>query len=296
MAENLQDIKRRIKSVQSTEHVTNAMKLVSTAKLRVAKKKYETMNVNLVYVAQHIASIFRSAENVPERYIKENEGVGKTCYIVVGSSKGFCGGYNSSIIKKVEELIEQSDKDAVILAFGSKVGDYFRKHPRAEVIAEYLDPPEDMDFDMSKEFVSPAMRMFRDYEVDKIVMVYTAFENLIKQTVRAQVMLPISMDYITDMHDEDEKVEELVKRDIEFLPGTNNMFNYLVIKYFEIDIMANVIEAVTCEHTSRRVAMENATDNANEMLDGLSMSYNRARQAAITSEITEIVAGNEALK
>lgn len=290
-SDSLQDIKRRIKSITSTKHVTNAMKLVSTAKLRVAKNKFESTNENLRYVARHIAALFNFAENIPEKYTTENTEATKTCYIVVTSSKGFCGGYNNNIIAKMEELIAENEKEAVVLSIGSKGSDYFRNHDGVTVIGEYLDSPEDMQFAMCRELVAPVIRMFGDGEIDKVILVYTAFENMLSQTVKAEVLLPFEIEDSTYLAGH--KVHSV---DVEFEPDTDAIFNYLVGKYFEIDLYANIIEAATCEHTARRLAMENATDNANDMLDALSLNYNRARQAAITSEITEIVAGTEVLK
>ncbi|MBQ0041097.1 MAG: ATP synthase F1 subunit gamma [Clostridiales bacterium] len=295
MAESLQDIKRRIKSVTSTEHVTNAMKLVSTAKLRVAKGKYEAMNQNLLYVAKHISALFNVADNIPNEFLIENTDAEKTCYVVVTSSKGFCGGYNINVLKKVDELIAESDKEAAIVAIGSKGADYFKRNGRAEVICEYLDPPEEMDFNECVNLLAPALNRYQNGEFDKVVLVYTAFENVLSQVVRAHTMLPFSVEYTQMFANNDHDFIKQHSVDIEFLPNTTEFFAYLVIKYIQIDLCANVIEAATCEHTARRMAMENATDNANEMLDALSMSFNRARQAAITSEITEIVAGTEAL-
>lgn len=290
-AESLQDIKRRIKSITSTKHVTNAMKLVSSAKLRVAKNKFESTNENLIYVAKHIAALFNFAENVPEMYITENAEATKTCYIVVTSSKGFCGGYNNNVIAKVEELIAENNKEAVILSIGSKGSDYFRNHDGVTVLAEYLDSPEEMHFATCRELVAPVIRMFRKKEIDKVILVYTAFENMLSQTVKAEELLPFEVKDSTYLAGR--KVHSV---DVEFEPDTDAIFNYLVGKYFEIDLYANIIEAATCEHTARRLAMENATDNANDMLGALSLNYNRARQAVITSEITEIVAGTEVIK
>lgn len=289
--DSLQDIKRRIKSVTSTKHVTNAMKLVSTAKLRVARNKFESTNENLIYVARHIAALFNFAENVPDMYTTENAEAPATCYIVVTSSKGFCGGYNSNIINKVEELIAESEKESIILSIGSKGSDYFRKREGVTVLGEYLDPPEEMEYATCRELVAPVIRMFSNGEIDKVILVYTAFENMLSQEVKTDMLLPFEIQDSTYLAGR--KVHSI---DVEFEPDTDTMFNYLVEKYFEIDLYANIIEATTCEHTARRLAMENATDNANDMLDALSLNYNRARQAAITSEITEIVAGTEVLK
>lgn len=285
MASSMQDIKRRIRSVSSTRQITNAMKLVSASKLRRARATFEKTTKYFNFITHSIEEIFNNTSEVPERYLAGKRELKRTCYIIVTSCRGLCGGFNSQIIRKAEEEIKGTDD--VIVAIGSKGRDYFEKR-KHEIVKEYLSPPEDISFLETREISEPIIEMFNSGQVDKVVLVYTGFKNTIEQEVRVKTLLPFNL----------EPDPEVMKYDkeVEYEPSVEEVFNYLVPKYVEIMIYGAVVESATCEHAARRLAMENATDNATEMLDGLSLYYNRARQAAITNEIVEVVAGSEAQK
>ena len=287
-AESMQDIKRRIKSVTSTEHITNAMKLVSAGKLRKAKAIFEKTNENSHYITHTIAEIFNShPDDVPQKYLKGNREIRTTCYIVVTSCRGLCGGFNSNILKEAQRDIDADWEEPVILAIGTKAKEYFEKRGY-NVFDDYLAPPENISFLETREMSRPIIEMYNKGEIDEVVLIYTAFISSMEQEVRNVTLLPFEV----------EEDPEILKhnKQVEYEPSVEAVFNYLIPKYVEMMIHAAVVESATCEHAARRMAMENATDNAREMLDKLSLNYNRARQAAITDEIIEIVAGSEAQK
>lgn len=287
-AESMQDIKRRIKSVTSTEHITNAMKLVSAGKLRKAKAIFEKTNENSHYITHVIAEIFNSSpDDIPGKYLAGNREIKTTCYIVVTSSRGLCGGFNSNILKEAQREIDEDWEEPVILAIGSKGKEYFEKRGY-NVYDDYLAPPENISFLESREMSLPIIEMYNKGEIDEVVLIYTSFISSMEQEVKNITLLPFELE-----HD-----PEIIKysKQVEYEPSVETVFNYLVPKYVEMMIYSAVVESATCEHAARRMAMENATDNAREMLDKLSLNYNRARQAAITDEIIEIVAGSEAQK
>ena len=287
-AESMQDIKRRIKSVTSTEHITNAMKLVSAGKLRKAKAIFEKTNENSHYITHTIAEIFNSSpDDFPGEYLAGNREIKTTCYIVVTSSRGLCGGFNSNILKEAQKDIDDDWEDPVILAIGSKGKEYFEKRGY-NVYDDYLAPPENISFLESREMSLPIIDMYNRGVIDEVVLIYTSFISSMEQEVKNVTLLPFELE-----HD-----PEIIKntKQVEYEPSVEAVFNYLVPKYVEMMIYSAVVESATCEHAARRMAMENATDNAREMLDKLSLNYNRARQAAITDEIIEIVAGSEAQK
>ncbi|MCL1810453.1 MAG: ATP synthase F1 subunit gamma [Clostridiales bacterium] len=284
---NMQDIKRRIKSITSTEHITNAMKLVSAAKLRKAKAAFERTSKNFHFILESIESVFNNTSEVPEKYLPGSREINKTCYIIVTSNKGLCGSFNSNIIKETEREIADDKEKPVFIAIGSRGRDYFEKRGH-EIKCDYLAPPETISFLEAKELCKPAIEMYDSEDVDEVKLIYTTFVSTLEQRAKCVTLLPFHIE-----HDPD-----VIKhaKEVEYEPSVEEVFNYLVPKYVEIKVYGAIVESATCEHAARRMAMENATDNAREMLDNLSLFYNRARQAAITDEIIEIVAGSEAQK
>lgn len=287
MAVSMQDVKRRIKSVTSMEHITNAMKLVSAAKLRRAKATFEQTNKQLHFITDTIGEIFTSTTNIPEEYLEGNREIKNTCYIILTSSKGLCGGFNSNVIRKAEEAMRVRKSVPKVVAVGSKGRDYFAKEG-IEIIEDYEDPPETISFLATQQLSRPIIKMYEDGEIDEVVLVYTAYLSTIDQQTTAIRMLPFQPEKNANvmMHD----------KDIEYGPSMDAVFNYLVPKYVETMVYNAIVESATCEHAARRMAMENATDNARDMLQELSLNYNRARQAAITNQLIEIVSGSEAQK
>lgn len=285
MASGMQDIKRRIKSVTSIEHVTNAMKLVSAAKLRRAKLNFEKTNEFSDFIINSIAEVFNNTEEVPEKYLLRDNEIENTCYIIVTSGRGFCGSFNSNIIKEAEAAIKKETGSSMILAIGSKGRDYFGKHGY-NIYDEYSAPPEDISFLENQEITRPIIDMYNEGTIDKIVLIYTAFVSTLEQQVQSITLLPFEI----------ERDPEIIRheKEVEYEPSVEGVFNYLVPKYVETSIHAALVESAMCEHAARRMAMENATDNARDMLSDLSLHYNRARQSLITDEIIEIVAGSEA--
>ena len=284
---NMQDIKRRIKSVTSTEHITSAMKLVSAAKLRRAKATFEKTTEYFHYITESIEDIFNNINDVPQQYLVGNSEAKTTCYILITSNRGLCGGFNSNVIKQAQALFKEDDEKPLIIAVGSKGKEYFEKRGY-DIYSEYLAPPEDISFLQTKQISNPVIDMYNSGKIDKVVLIYTSFKNSMEQEVKYETLLPF------DIENDPEVIKH--EKQVEYEPSVEAVFNYLVPKYVEIKVYGAIVESATCEHAARRMAMENATDSAREMLDSLSLFYNRARQAAITDEIIEIVAGSEAQK
>ena len=284
----MRDIKRRIKSINNMEHITNAMKLVSSAKLRKAKNIFEKSRQNLHYITESIEEVFHNTEDVPQLYLRGSREIKKTAYIVVTSCRGLCGSFNSNVIKHTHKLIEtyREEDPPLIVAIGSKGRDYFARR-NFEIISEYCLPPEDITFIETQEISQPLIERYNRGEIDEIILVATSFVSSLEQTVYNKTILPLEI--------EGDPFTHKLYKEVEYEPSVQEVFNYLIPKYVEITIYNAIIESATCEHAARRMAMENATDNANEMLADLTLTYNRTRQAAITNEISEIVGGAEAL-
>lgn len=285
---NMQDIKRRIRSVTSIEHITNAMKLVSASKLRRAKATFEKTQEYFHYVTEAIQEIFNNGSDLPDRYLKHEEReIKTTCYVIITSNRGLAGSFNTNIIKAAEEEIKADWEKPYIVAIGSKGKEYFSKRGY-EIASEYMRPPESISFIETQEISKPIIDLYDEGKIDEVVMLYTSFVSSLEQRVVEKTLLPFEIEHDPDMAP--------LEKAVEYEPSMDEVFNYLVPKYVEIMIYGAIVESATCEHAARRMAMENATDNANEAIADLNLTFNRARQAAITNEITEIVSGADALK
>lgn len=287
MAVSMQDVKRRMRSVTSMEHITNAMKLVSAAKLRRAKATFEKSNEQFHFITQSIAEIFNNTTSIPERYLEGTREIKNTCYIVLTSSKGLCGGFNSNVIKESERLIEEHSDEPCIVSIGTKGRDYFAKNG-VNIIADYPDPPETISFLATQKMSRPIIEKYDNGEIDEVVLIYTSYLSTLDQQVKSVRLLPFSPESDPNVLKNEKEVE--------YEPSMEDVFNYLVPKYVETMLYSAIVESATCEHAARRMAMENATDNAREMLGELELNYNRARQTAITNQLIEIVSGSEAQK
>jgi F-type H+-transporting ATPase subunit gamma len=269
------------------EHITNAMKLVSAAKLRRAKATFEKSNEQFHFITQSIAEIFNNTTSIPERYLEGTREIKNTCYIVLTSSKGLCGGFNSNVIKEAERLMSEHTDEPSIVAIGTKGRDYFAKNG-VDIIADYPDPPETISFLATQKMSRPIIEKYDNGEIDEVILVYTSYLSTLDQQVKSVRMLPFNPEADPNVLKNE--------REVEYEPSMEDVFNYLVPKYVETLLYIAIVESATCEHAARRMAMENATDNARDMLGELELNYNRARQTAITNQLIEIVSGSEAQK
>ena len=280
------EIKRRIRSVRNIEHITNAMKLVSAAKLRRAKTVFESTQKYLHYVTDSINELFNNVEEIQGHYLLGNREIKRTCYVVITSNRGLAGSFNANVIKAAERLMREGDEEPLLICVGSRGRDYFSKR-EYEVLSEYHSPPESVSFVNTRGISKPVVTLFDEEGIDEVVIIYTAFLSSLEQRVQTKRLLPFDVKHDPETLRNEEQVD--------YEPSAEEVFNYLVHKYVEIMIYQAIVESATCEHAARRLAMENATDNAREMMDKLELHYNRARQAAITREITEIVSGADAV-
>jgi len=295
---SMRDIKRRIRSVTNIEHITNAMKLVSGAKLRRARNVFEKSQGYLHYITDNIDEFFVNADDIPSRYVMRGQELKRACYIIITSSRGLAGSYNTNVIKQAERGMREASankaEDPALVCIGNRGSRYFSKRGY-EIVSEYVEPPETVTFFEAREIAEPVLAMFEKGEIDEVVIVSTKFKTMIEQHAVMKRLLPFEPAEEgggqPDAADAPKR-----KKDIDYDPGPEEVLHYLVPKYAEIMLYQAIIEAATCEHAARRMAMQNATDNANEMIGELDLSFNRARQAAITKEITEIVSGADAVK
>ena len=288
MAEHMQNIQRRIKSISSTERITNAMKLVSAAKLRKAKEVFENSRLYLGRLLESIQDTFADTADVPVEFLSGSREIKNKCYVLITSSNGLCGSFNGNVIRTMEEELAAYDggrEHVRLVTIGYKGKDYFLHHD-VEIIQTHDAPADTVTFSETREISGPLIDMYLAGEIDEIDIVYTAYINTLRQEVTVKRLLPLEIP--------ERKEEQKFNMPVEYVPSAAEVFGYLVPKYVELMIFNTCIESATCEYAARRTAMENANDNAKDMLSQLQLAYNHARQAEITDEIIEIVAGSEA--
>ena len=281
---NLKDIRDRIKSVKSIQKVTKAMKMVAAAKMRRAQENMEKArpyNHRLVEIIQHLLpSVERSM--LPILEVRE---VKRIAYVVVTSDRGLAGSFNSSILRKAHNDIDEFGKQNVdIFCIGKKAKDYFKSR-KYNIIASYSDFWSDLNFNQSMKIGSTIVNHFLDLSVDEIRVTYNEFVNVATQATVSEKLLPI------ELND-----DELSHTDFLYEPSKDRIVKSLIPRYLNAQVWKYLLESYASEQAARMVAMENATTNSEDMIKNLTLEFNKARQAAITTEMLEIVSGAEALK
>lgn len=285
--QGMRDIKRRIKSVENTKQITKAMKMVAAAKLRRAQERAESSRPYSEKIKEVIGSIASKVEDVDHPLLADRD-VKKTGYFVITSDKGLAGGYNSNLLRQLVNTINERHKSTdeyVIFVIGRKGRDFFKKrgYPLVGEVIGLSDSPTFADV---KSLSSTAVSMYTEGVFDELYLVYNEFISAISQQPVEKKLLPL-----TDL----EREESDVYTPIDFEPSAEGVLNVLLPRYAETLIFAAVLNAKASEHGARMTAMGNATDNAEDMIGSLNLTYNRARQASITQEISEIVGGANAL-
>lgn len=281
----MRDIKRRKESVQSTQQITKAMKLVATVKLQKARGKAESNKPYFNMLYDTICSILAMTKNVDHEYLRENE-CSKKAVIAVTSNRGLAGGYNSNIVKTV--VNENFPKeDTYIYAVGKKgIEGLTRKgYTIYKDYSEVINAPLFSDaMEMTKELLT----QFSRGEIGEIYIAYTNFKNTVTQIPKLVKLLPISAEDFEKKESDDRLL-------MNFEPSPEEVLDKVVPKYMSNIIFGALLESVASENGARMQAMDSATSNADDMISSLSLKYNRARQSAITQELTEIIAGADAI-
>ncbi len=292
MSGALKEVRNRIKSVQSTQQITKAMKMVSAAKLRRAQDAITQMRPYAQKLQEMLSNIVSSSDGNVSMDLATERQIDKVMIIVVTSDRGLCGGYNSNLIKLAKQTIrekyaDQSAKGNVkILPIGKKGYEHFTKNGY-KVVDAYWDIFTGLSFDKVQAAAKYAMNAFAAKEVDAIELIYSEFKNAATQVFIAEQFLPVQK--VADTGNNK-------KADFIFEPDQDVLITELMPKILNTQLYKAVLDANASEHGARMTAMDKASENANELLKSLKISYNRARQAAITTELTEIVSGAAALQ
>lgn len=287
MAANMKAVKLRIKSVQSTMQITKAMELVASSKLRKAKERAETCRPYFRALHETLETIATGNTEFSSVYAKPASST-KYCYVVIAGDRGLAGGYNANLFKCLEA--DAAGKDYMVLPVGKKAVDYFRRRG-IELLTEEFAEVAEISVGDCFAMANLLCKEFKNGRFGHIELCYTTFVSMLSQQPDVFGMLPLKdMEKVKTDSDAEKKFNLIV-----YEPSSTEVFDAIVPEYLAGLIYGGVCEGVASELAARRTAMEAATSNAEEMIDKLNLYYNRARQASITQEITEIVGGAEGL-
>ena len=291
---NLKELKNRISSVKSTRKITSAMKMVAASKLRRAQDLAESSRVyadSLSFILSSLAGNTKNSSDLPEILTgRENSKI--SLLIINSSDRGLCGGFNSNLFRNAKNWIseqQEKGKSVKIITVGKKASSFYRKTD-LDVIANFDDlNSNDKQLQVSEEIKNKIMELFENNEIDEVSILFNKFVSVIAQEPTYQSLIPLSND------ETDEEVTDTSNAVFEFEPDKNELLEYLVPRNFLTQIYRSVLESSASEHAARMTSMDNATRNAGDMIDGLTLTYNRTRQAFITKELIEIISGAEAV-
>ena len=282
----MKEIKTRIKSVESTKQITKAMELVSSSKFRKAKERAESARPYFNTLYNTVQDIAKNTSNSRNVFLKERK-VNNVCYIVIAGDRGLAGGYNSNILKAV--IAHNKLGTGKVITVGKKAKESLGK--RGYEVIDYIESVEKCAYEDANRVAQTAMEAYKNGEVDEVNLVYTEFISALSQEPKIVKLLPVTIDNTNT-----EKEVKKGKDAVQYLPSADAVLGYVLPKYVSGSVYGAIAESFASEQAARRTAMESATDNANEMISKLELVYNRARQAAVTQEISEIVGGAAAAK
>ena len=284
---NLKEIKSRITSVKSTIQITSAMKMVSAAKLKKAQDAIIQLRPYSNKLTEIMSSVSSASEDSSQNKYSEVREVSKILLVPITSNRGLCGGFNANIIKKTIEIEKElnSKSELTILSIGKKSSEFFKKN-KYNVHSTHDDVFQDVNYEDVSKIAELILNDFANEKFDKVILVYNQFKNAATQIVMQEDFLPLNK---TQSENSQEAVDYIYE------PGKDEILNELIPKSLKTQLFKAILDSHASEHGARMTAMHKATDNATELKNELTLSYNKARQAAITGEILEIVGGAEAL-
>ncbi|MBC8569837.1 ATP synthase F1 subunit gamma [Zongyangia hominis] len=280
----MKDIKRRMKSIEGTMQITKAMELVASSKLKRARERMEQAKPFFHILYDTMARMATGTRDFESAYVRPRP-VKSSCYVIIGGDRGLAGGYNTNLLRVANAHME--GKDVKVLPIGRKVADYYA-HRKVELVPYEKTAAEDIHLSDSFAIGRLLAKMYDRREIDEVFVIYTNFVTVLTHEPAVLKALPLHFEVGSDAKN---GVGTVV-----YEPSVSGAFDMIIPQYLGGIVYGGVCESFACEQGARRMAMETANDNAQQMLDDLGLRYNRARQGAITQELTEIVAGAEALK
>ena len=293
---NVRDYRTRIRSVKSTQQITRAMKLVAAAKLRRAQERIVSARPYATKMLEVLSSLAARAH--PERHpLLARRPEERVVVLVITADKGLCGSFNTNILSRARDLLDGlGDRSVQVDLIGRKARDWFRRRPYATRRVT-VDLFRNVTLEQAREVASTLMRDFVAADIDAVQVVYNQFRSVIQQRVVVEPLLPIPRGLFGGAaRDDGQGVPMGAAEDYIYEPGDAQLFEVLLPKHVEIQIYRALLESAAAEYGARMTAMENATRNADEMIETLTLQMNKIRQASITKEILEVVSGAEALR
>ena len=282
---NLKEIRNRISSVGSTMQITSAMKMVSAAKLKRAQDAILQMRPYANKLTELLVNLSSSLDSAEGGEFSTERKISNVLFVPITSNRGLCGGFNANIIKQTLSLInDYKDNNISILSIGKKSSEYF-KNNNYTPISTHDEVFNNLNYESIAQISDDIMQMYLDEKFDKVILVYNQFKNAATQNVMSENYLPVE-----SPQEEDSTIGDYI-----FEPEKKEIIEQLIPKSLKTQLFKAVLDSHASEHGARMTAMHKATDNASELKKDLTLSYNKARQAAITAEILEIVGGAEAL-
>jgi F-type H+-transporting ATPase subunit gamma len=284
----LRDIKRRIGSVQSTQKITRAMELIASSRIIKAQQRVDAARPYAEEMRSLMASVAKNAGSIDHPLLKQRDTVGTVGTIIVTADRGLAGAYNSNVIRAAERDMRDHEQTRLFVA-GKKGLSYF-KFRGYELSGDWQGMSDQPSIDDARVVAKAATEAFTNGDVDEVRLVYTKYESAMTQRPTVLKLLPVPRE------DLDEGGDSGPGANYVFEPDPADILGYLLPRYVEGSVYQGMLEAAASEHAARRRAMKAATDNADELIEGLTRVYNQARQAEITTEIMEVVGGAEALR
>lgn len=291
---SLKDIRAQIESTKNTQQITKAMKLVSASKLRKAQHNIVNMRPYALSLRRVIADI-TITQKISHPLMERKEHAKKILFVVLTSDRGLCGAFNTNINKFAENYYKENKSNHEKIDFffiGKRGSDYFAKRS-IKPIDSITRLDKDISYDLASHIADKLLKHYLSGEYDEIRLVYNEFKSAIAQNVVCETLLPVDIS-LSSFH-EVRNIQKFAK-DLVFEPSAKEIVEQLLVKHFDLQVYRCMSESVAAEHGARMTAMENATNNAKEMISKLSLTYNKLRQEKITTELIEIVSGAEALK
>ncbi|MBC8401697.1 MAG: ATP synthase F1 subunit gamma [Candidatus Marinimicrobia bacterium] len=286
---SLKDIRQRLKAIKNIQKVTNAMKMVAAARLRRSQMNMEQARPyarRINEVLEHLLPAIDRSLN-PLLAVREPEKVG---FVIITADRGLCGGFNGNIIRTAIGLLQEYDRDEVsLICVGKKGRNYFVKEGY-NVIGQYTDFWNELAFQHAAGIMEQVRRLYLENNLDKVTLIYNEFKNVVRQEIVTRQLLPLILSEVENGSGPAPEFGEYL-----FEPSEENIVNSLVPRHLNVQVWQALLESNAAEQAARMNAMGAATENAGEMISTLTLEYNKARQAAITKELLEIVSGAEAL-
>lgn len=294
--QSMRDIKRRIRSVKNTQQITKAMEMVAAAKLRRAQQRVLAGRPFAEKLQEVLARLVRQGEGDKRKKahhpLLEEREVKRVAYVVVTADRGLAGGYNVNVLRKLTQALSDDERESEVIAIGRKGRDYLVRRGR-KPHAEFVNLGDELDFTLARDIARTLIRTYEEGVFDEIYFVYNLFVTAATQRPTVARLLPLEapeVDEGTSAELGDEEATEYI-----YEPNPEAVLNILIPRYLETQVYSVLMEAKASEHGARMVAMRNASENADEMIGALTLSFNRARQDSITKELSEIVGGASAL-